>query len=69
MEAQVAQPDTAGRGTTAAILFAMNVKAMQMLVTSGKQDLQDGMQVHQDSIVADQHPTPDERTDAAQDDP
>jgi len=38
MEAQVAQQDTARRGTTAAILLAMNVKAVQMLVTPGKHE-------------------------------
>jgi transposase len=35
---QVAQPYTTGRGTTAAILSAMHVKAMQILVTPGKHD-------------------------------
>ena len=41
---------------------------MQMLVTPGKQDLQDGMEVRQGRIAAHQHATPDEWADAAQDD-
>ena len=45
MEAQIAQPDIAGLGATAAVLLAMNVEAVQMLVTPGKQDLQEGMEM------------------------
>jgi len=47
----------------------MNMEAVQVLVTPGKQDLQDGMQVCQGGRTVEQHPTPDERTDAAQNDP
>jgi hypothetical protein len=65
MEAQVVQPDIVGRGTTAAILLAMNVKAVQMLVTPGQQDLQDGMEMRQGDTAGHQHPPPDEWTNAA----
>ena len=41
---------------------------MQMLVTPGKQDLQDGMEVRQGGLAGHQHAPPDERADAAQDD-
>jgi hypothetical protein len=69
MEAQVVQPDIVGRGATAAILLAMNVKAVQMLVTPGKQDLQDGMEVRQGGSAMYQQAPLDEGTDAAQDNP
>ena len=39
-----------------------------MLVTPGKQDLQDGMEVRQGGLAVHQHPTPDERADTTQDD-
>jgi hypothetical protein len=68
MEVQAVQSDIVGLRATAAILLAMNVKAVQMLVTPGKQDLQDGMEMRQGGIAGHQHPTPDEWTDAAQDD-
>jgi hypothetical protein len=69
MEAQIVQPDIVGWGATAAILLAMTVKARQMLVTPGKQDLQHGMEGRQRGLAGHQHPTPDERTDAAQEEP
>jgi hypothetical protein len=47
----------------------MDVKTVQMLVTPGKQELQDGMEVRQGDRAGHQHPPPDERADAAQDDP
>jgi len=69
MEAKVPQQDTLRRGPIAAVLPAMNMEAVQMFVTPGKQDLQDSMQVRQGGRAGHQHPTPDERADAAQDDP
>jgi hypothetical protein len=45
----------------------MNVKAVEMLVTPGKHDLQERMQVCEGHIVPDKHPTPDERTYAPED--
>jgi hypothetical protein len=41
---------------------------MQMLVTPGKQDLQDGVEVRQGGMARHEHATPDERAHAAQDD-
>src|SRR2546429_849597 len=69
MEAEVPQHDPPRRCPIAAVLLAMNMEAVQVLVTPGKQDLQDGMQVCQGGRTVEQHPTPDERTDAAQNDP
>src|SRR5215471_669378 len=56
------------RCPTAAILSAMNMETMQMLVTPGKEDLQDRMQVCQGGMAVHQHSTPDEWANAAQDD-
>jgi hypothetical protein len=39
-----------------------------MRITPGKQDLQDRMEVRQGGRTVHQHPTPDERADATQDD-
>lgn len=47
----------------------MNMEGVQVLITPGKQDLQDGMQGCQGRRALHQHPTPDERTDATEDDP
>ena len=68
MEAQGPAAGRQGRCPIAAIFPAMNVETVQMLVTPGKEDLQDRMEVRQGGLAADQHPTPDERADAAQDD-
>jgi hypothetical protein len=46
----------------------MNVKAVEMLVTPGKHDLQERMQVREGHLAPDKHPTPDERTNAPEDD-
>src|SRR5262245_33938773 len=45
------------------------MKTVKMLIAPGKQDLQDRMELRQSRLAAYQHPTPDERADAAQDDP
>ena len=68
MEAEVPQPDTARRCPTAAVFSAMDMETVQMLVTPGKQDLQERMQVREGHIAADEHPAPDERADASEDD-
>jgi hypothetical protein len=44
------------------------METMQMLVTPGKEDLQEGMEVCQGGLAGHQHPTPDERADITQDD-
>ncbi len=69
MEAQVMQPDSVGRNATAAVLPAMNIETVQVLVTPGKQDLEDRVQVCQGGRAVHQHTAPDERADATQDDP
>jgi hypothetical protein len=46
----------------------MDVETVQMLVTPGKQDLEDGMELRQGNMAGHQHLTPDEWTDAPEDD-
>ena len=65
MEAQAAEPDLARWRPTAAIFLAMDMEAVEMRITPGKQNLQDGMQVCQGHLAAHKHPTPDEWTNAA----
>ena len=69
METQVTQHDVTRGSTTAAVLSAVDVEAMQMLITPSQHDLQDGMEVCQCSVAADEQAAPDEGTDASQDDP
>jgi hypothetical protein len=68
MEAEVSQPHSTRRYPTTAIFLAMDGETVEMLVTPGKQDLQDRMEVCQGRLAGYQHPPPDERTDAPQDD-
>lgn len=68
MEAEVTQPDPARRSPTAAVFPAMDMETMQMLIAPGTQDLQKRMEVCQGGSAVHQHPTPDEWTDATQDD-
>ena len=63
------QPNSVGRGATAAVFRAMDIETVQMFVTPGKHDLQKHMQVRESHLTPDKHPAPDERADAAQDDP
>ena len=58
------QPDIARRCTIAAVFPAMDIETVQMLVTPGKDDLQERMQVRERHIAPDKHPAPDERADA-----
>ena len=69
LEAQIVQPDIVGRGATAAIFPPVDMETVQMLIAPGKQDLQNRMELRQSRPTAHQHPAPDERADAAQDDP
>jgi transposase len=68
VELQVAQQDAAGLYTTAAVLLAVDVETVQMLITPGEQDLQDGVERRQRGLAAHKDTTPDEWADAAQDD-
>jgi hypothetical protein len=67
METQVTQQHVAGLGTAAAILSGVDVEAVQMLITPGKDDLQDRVEVRQGRIAADEQAAPDQRTDASKD--
>ena len=69
VEMQVAQHDVTRGSTTATVLSAVDVKTVQMLITPGKQDLQDGVEMRQRGLATDKHPAPDEWADASQDDP
>jgi hypothetical protein len=64
METQVTQHDVTRLGTTAAILSAVNVKAVQMLITPSQHDLQDRVEVRQCGVAADEQAAPDEGADA-----
>jgi hypothetical protein len=66
VELQVAQQDAACLYTTAAVL--LDVETVQMLITPGEQDLQDGVEMRQRGLAAHKDTTPDEWADAAQDD-
>ena len=68
MKAKVPQQDAMRRCPTATVLSPMDVETMQMLVTPGKQDLQDCREVRQGGMAVHQHATPDEWANAAQDD-
>ena len=46
----------------------MDMETVQMLVTPGKQDLQERMQVCEGHSTPDKHPAPDERADTSEDD-
>jgi hypothetical protein len=61
--------DNAGRCTTAAVFPAVDRATVPLRIAPGKQHLQERMQRRQGRIAPDKHTTPDERADAAQDDP
>ena len=67
MGTQVTQQHVAGLGTAAAILSAVDVEAVQVLITPGKYDLQDRVEVRQGCVAADEQAAPDQRTDASKD--
>ena len=69
MQAEVPQPNTTRRCSTAAVFSAMETETVQMLVTPGKQDLQKRMQVRKGHLTPDTYPAPDERANASEDDP
>jgi hypothetical protein len=68
MEMQVAQQDTAGLYTAAAIRLTVDMNTGQRLITPGKLDLPDGVEMRQRGIAAHQDTTPDEWADTAQGD-
>jgi hypothetical protein len=51
----------------AARVFAENAEMMEVFVTPREEDLEHEVEVGQGGITSDQESTPDERTDAAQD--
>jgi len=53
--------------TRAAILPAMDTKAMQMHIAPREHDLQHGMEGGQGHVAADEKPAPDQRTDTLHD--
>src|SRR5262249_42576493 len=68
MKTQVVQPDSMGRGTTAAVFPPVDMETVEMLIAPGKEHLQDRMEVRQGGITGHQYPTPDEGADTPQDD-
>ena len=67
-ETQCAQPDVSGVSPVAPIVLAVEVERVEMLAAPVKDDLEDGMEVRQGGVAADEESAPDERTDLAQDD-
>jgi hypothetical protein len=67
MKAQVAQQDTAGQCTAAAVFPAVDMETVEMLIAPGKHDLEDAMELRQGRLAPYKQATPDEWTDAAQD--
>jgi hypothetical protein len=68
LEAKRAQHNMSRVGTIAAIVLTKNVEVMQVLVAPVEEDLEHEMELCQRGVASDQEPTPDERTDASQDD-
>ena len=54
-------------GTAAAIPSAVNVEAVQMLITPSTRDLHDRVEVRQGGVAADKQAAPTHRTDASKD--
>ena len=67
-ETQCAQPDVSGVSSVAPIVLAVEVERVEMLAAPVKDNLEDGMEVRQGGVAADEESAPDERTDLAQDD-
>jgi hypothetical protein len=65
VELQVAQQDAAGQCPKAAVVPPMNVKAVEMLITPGEHDLQDGVEMRQCNATVDEQAAPDEGADAS----
>ena len=68
LEAEAPQHDMACLGAVAAIILAKNVETMQVFVAPIEDDLAYEVELGQGGVTSDQESTPDERTDASQDD-
>src|SRR2546427_10172048 len=68
LEAEATQHDMARIGAVAAIILAKNVETMQVFVAPIEDDLEYEVELGQGGVTSDQESTPDERTDAPQDD-
>ena len=64
---ELTQRGTAGIGAAGAIVFTIDMEAIEMLITPLKEDLNDLVELGEGGSVVYQNPTPDERTDASQD--
>jgi hypothetical protein len=62
------QPNGSGIGGVTPIVLAINVKGMQMFTAPIKDELEDGMQLGEGGVTADEEAPPDEGTDVPQDD-
>jgi hypothetical protein len=65
VELHVAQQDVAGLYAAAAVLLTVDMKTVQMLITPGKHDLQDGVEMRQCGVAVDEQAAPDEGADAS----
>ena len=68
LEAEATQHDMARIGAVAAIILAKNVETVQVFVAPIEDDLEYEVELGQGGVTSDQESTPDERTDASQDD-
>ena len=68
MEAKRAELHLAGIRAAAAIVLAVDVEVMQMLIVPVESDLEDGVEVSQGGVAADEETAPDENADLSQDD-
>ena len=65
VEMQVAQQNVAGLYAAAAVLLTVDMKTVQMLITPGEHDLQDGVEMRQCGVATDEQAAPDEGADAS----
>jgi hypothetical protein len=68
LEAEAPQHDMSSFSAVAAIVFAENAEMMEVFVAPLETDLEHEMELSQSRVALDKKSSPDERTDASQDD-
>ena len=67
-ETKCAQPNVSGLSPVAPIVLAVEVERVQMLAAPVQDDLEDGVELRQGGVAADEESAPDERTDLSEGD-
>jgi Transposase, Mutator family len=67
-ETKCAQPNVSGLSPIAPIVLAVEVERVQMLAAPVQDDLEDGVELCQGGVAADEESAPDERTDLSEGD-